>query len=161
MGISVNLARLLDDEKCFAFVREMRWPCGVSCPKCASLEVVRNGHDDTQPFRQRYLCSGCGSRFDDLTGTILAGRHQSLKVWVLCLYLMGLNLSNRQIAGELELAEGDVQAMTGQLRAGLMDRAEAPLLEGEVEIDEVYVIAGHKGHPAAVQKKAAKDGATG
>ena len=43
-----------------------------------------------------------GARFDDLTGTVLAGHHQPLRVWVLCLYFMGLNLSNRQIAQELQ-----------------------------------------------------------
>ena len=32
---------------------------------------------------------------------------------------MGLNLSNQQIAGELDLNAGDVQAMTEQLRAGI------------------------------------------
>ncbi len=58
-------------------------------------------------------------RFDNLAGTILAGHHQPLRVWVLCLYFMGLNLSNRQIAQELNLAVSDVQAMTEQLRQGL------------------------------------------
>jgi hypothetical protein len=33
----------------------------------------------------------------------------------LCLYFMGLNLSNQQIASELDLNVGDVQAMTEQL----------------------------------------------
>ena len=46
---------------------------------------------------------GAAARFDDLTGTVLAGHHQPLRVWVLCLYFMGLNLSNRQIAKELDL----------------------------------------------------------
>jgi transposase-like protein len=161
MGIVVNLAGLLDDAKCFEFVRRTRWPAGVGCPKCGSGHVSRNGHDETQPERQRYLCRDCEGRFDDLTGTILAGHHQPLKTWVVCLYLMGLNVSNRQIAQELGLQESDVQAMTVKLRQGLSDRAEAPVLSGEVEIDEVYVVAGHKGNPAAVQKKAAKDGATG
>ena len=32
-------------------------------------------------------------------------------------------------------------------------------LEGVVEIDEVYVVAGHKGNPVATQKKVARDGA--
>jgi hypothetical protein len=43
-----------------------------------------------------------------------------LKVWVLCLYLMGLNLSNAQIAAELDLASGDTQQMTAQLREGVV-----------------------------------------
>src|SRR3954451_9246781 len=153
----VNLSALLDDAKCFAFVRQHRWPEGVHCPGCDSGAVIRNGCDDTQPHRQRYGCKACAGRFDDLTGTVLAGHHQPLRVWVLCLYFMGLNLSNRQIASELGLSGSDVQAMTEQLRRGLVARAPAARLEGEVEIDEVYVVAGHKGQPAAVAKRGGSD----
>ncbi len=149
----VNLSGLMDDAKCFALVRQHRWPEGVRCPGCSSPSVIRDGCDDTQPHRQRYRCKACASRFDDLTGTVLAGHHQPLRIWVLCLYFMGLNLSNRQIAGELGLAVSDVQAMTEQLRAGLLAKVPAVELTGEVEIDEVYVVAGHKGQPAAVAKR--------
>ena len=45
---------------------------------------------------------------------------QSLRAWVLCLYFMRLNLSNEQIAAELDLAAGDVQTMTTQLRDGIV-----------------------------------------
>src|ERR671921_377097 len=148
-----NLSALLVDAKCFALVRQHRWPDGVRCPACASSAVIRDGCDDTQRSRQRYRCKACAGRFDDLTGTVLAGRHQPLRVWVLCLYFMGLNLSNRQIAQELDLDEDDVQAMTEQLRSGVVAKTPAVRLEGAVEIDEVYVIAGHKGNPAAVAKK--------
>jgi transposase-like protein len=149
----VNLSGLLDDAKCFALVREHRWPDGVCCPRCDSFTVIRNGCDDTQCARQRYRCKACAGRFDDLTGTVLAGHHQPLRVWVLCLYFMGLNLSNRQIALELGLSPSDVQAMTEHLRRGLVAKAPAARLEGEVEVDEVYVVAGHKGQPAAVAKR--------
>src|SRR4051794_40767610 len=66
---------------------------------------------------------------------------------------MDLNLSNRQIAQELNLNEDDVQAMATSLREGLVARAPEVVLGGEVEADEVYVVAGHKGNPAAVQKR--------
>src|SRR3954453_11087582 len=144
----VNLSALLDDAKCFALVRQHRWPEGVRCPGCGSDAVIRDGGDDRQPCRQRYRCKACAGRFDDLTGTVLAGRHRPLRVWVLCLYLMGLNLSNRQIALELGLCGSDVQVMTEQLRHGLAAKLPPARLEGEVEIDEVYVVAGHKGRPA-------------
>ena len=157
----VNLSGLLDDAKCFAFVRQHRWPEGVRCPCCDSGAVIRDGCDDTQRYRQRYRCKVCTSRFDDLTGTVLAGHHQPLRVWVLCLYFMGLNLSNRQIASELGLSGSDVQAMTEQLRRGLIAKAPEIRLEGEVEIDEVYVVAGHKGQPAAVAKRGGSAGAAG
>src|SRR5215203_320402 len=157
----VNLSSLIDDAKCFELVGQHRWPDGVRCPSCGSASAARHGRDDTQPHRQRYRCSACGARFDDLTGTVLAGHHQPLRVWVLCLYLMGLNLSNRQIAQELGLAGPDVQLMTEQLRHGLAAKLPAVRLEGEVEIDEVYVVAGHKGQPAAVAKRGVRDGAAG
>ena len=56
---------------------------------------------------------------------------------MLCHYLMGLNLSNRQIAQELDLIASHVQAMTEQLRTGLMAKVPAVALDGEVEIEEV------------------------
>ena len=80
---------------------------------------------------------------------------------MLCLYLMGLNLSNRQIAKELDLGASDVQAMTEHLRQGLTAETPAVILDGEVEIDEVYVVAGHKGNPTAVAKKGASGAAAG
>jgi hypothetical protein len=51
--------------------------------------------------------------------------------------------------------------MTEALRAGLAAKAPAARLEGEVEIDEVYVVAGHKGQPAAVAKRGVPAGAAG
>ncbi len=75
---------------------------------------------------------------------------------------MGLNLSSRQIARELDLCVSDVQAMTEALRGGLAARTPPVRLEGEVEVDEVYVVAGrHKGQPAAVAQRGASGGGAG
>jgi transposase-like protein len=147
----INLATLIDDAKCYELIRHYRWPEGVRCTACSSTAVIRHGHDERH--RQRYRCKDCGARFDDLTGTILAGHHQPLRVWVLCLYFMGLNLSNQQIARELGLNDDDVHDMASHLREGLVAKVPEATLDGEVEADEVYVVAGHKGNPAAVQKK--------
>src|SRR3954464_14423870 len=157
----VNLASLLDDAKCFALVRQHRWPEGVRCPGCGSEAVGRQGCDETRRHRQRYLCKRCAGPCDDLTGTVLAGPHQPLRVWVLCLYFMGLNLSNRQIAQELGLDASDVQAMTEHLRQGLVARAPVAKLDGTAEVDEVYLVAGHKGQPAEVVKRGGRDGVAG
>ena len=113
----VNLSSLIDDAKCYALVRQRRWPDGVRCPARDSRAAIRDGCDGTQP--------------------------------------------NRQIAQELGLAGPDVQLMTEQLRHGLAAKLPAVRLEGEVEIDEVYVVAGHKGQPAAVAKRGVRDGAAG
>ena len=152
--MALNLFPLIDDQKCFQTVRERRWPAGVRGPHCDSTQVTKRGFDDTQQDRQRYRCGGCEQEFDDLTGTVFAGHHQPLRVWVWCLYFMGLNLSNSQIAKELGLDPDSAQDMTTQLRNGVLAKQPVVVLSGEVECDEVYVVAGHKGHPEAVKKKA-------
>jgi transposase-like protein len=110
----INLSSLVDNAKWFELVRQHRWPEAVRCPKCASAEVVRNGRDDTQPHRQRDLCRSCRDRFANLTSTVLAGHHPLLRLWLLCPYLIGLNLSNRQIAQELGVDENE--AATASVR---------------------------------------------
>lgn len=118
----IHIQNLVDDAKCYEVVRHLRWPEGVCCPWCGSAQVTKRGFHTRQVERQRYECQACDRQFDDLTATIFEGHHQPLKVWVLCLYLMGLNLSNEQIGAELDLASGDAQAMTRQLRAGVVEK---------------------------------------
>jgi hypothetical protein len=122
----VNLQTLIDNAQCFETVRAMPWPHGVRCPECDSAEVTKDGRNDTQP---------------------------ELRVWTLCLSFRGLNLSNEQIAQELGLDPDDAQVMASQLREGILERTPEVRFSGEVEGDEVYVVAGEKGHPKAVRNK--------
>ena len=117
--MQVNIKDLIDDAQCYDTVRELRWPEGRTCPCCDSKRVIRKGFNKKEPARRHYQCQECGSKFDDLTKTIFSGHHQPLKVWILCLYFMGLNLSNDQIAKELSLNRSDVFQMTTQLREGV------------------------------------------
>jgi len=94
------------------------------------------------------------SLLDDLTNTVFSGSHHPLSTWMLCLYFMGLNLSNKQIAAELEMNENTIQEMTTTLRSGIVVQESTIELSGTVECDEVYVVAGHKGHPESVKKRA-------
>ena len=103
--MQVNITKLIDEVQCYQTVRELRWPDGIVCPSCESKEVIKRG-------------------FDDLTDTIFAGHHQPLKVWILCLYFMGLNLSNEQIAHELSINESDAYQMTTALRGGIVKKSQ-------------------------------------
>jgi transposase-like protein len=144
---------LINDAKGYESVRQLRWPHGVKCPWCKSDNVRKRGVHQRPRDRPRYRCTTCHTNFDDLTNTVLAHHHQPLRKWVLCLYLMGLHLSNEQIGQELDLNKDDVHQMTSQLRSGVVDLKPATELEGTVACDEVYIVAGHQGHPEAVKKK--------
>jgi transposase-like protein len=82
------------------------------------------------------------------------GRHQPLSVWFADLYLMGLNVSNRQMAEELNLNESDGQVMAEALRGGIVQRRPPVRMGGVVECDEVSVMAGHKGRPDRIKGRA-------
>ena len=156
----VNIRNLIGEAQCYEAVRELRWPTGVQCIACNNTNVKRNGRKGEENACQKYTCNNCGKCFDDLTGTVLSGHHQPLKVWILCLYLMGLNLSNRQIAQELEICESDAHQMTTALREGIVAKAPETVLSGEVEMDELYIVAWHKGQPWEVKKRGGKAGET-
>ena len=94
----ITIKQRVSEAECYAIIRQLRWAEGVSCPHCDGCDTIRRGYDSAQRVCQRYQCKTCGKRFDDLSGTVLPGHHQPLSVWVLCLYFMGLNLSNQQIA---------------------------------------------------------------
>ena len=47
----------------------------------------------------------------------------------------------------------DAQYMAKIIRSGIVEKKPELVLSGEVEFDEVYVVAGHKGNPAAVKKE--------
>ena len=65
---------------------------------------------------------------------------------------------NRQITLELDLDASDAQPMMEQLRRSLVAKMPAVELIGKVEINKVYIVAGHKGQPVAVSlAKSLKD----
>lgn len=151
--MEINIQNLIDDARCYEAVRDLRWPGKTFCPHCNSDDIIKRGKDDTEPHKQRYECKQCCKRFDDLTNTVFSGHHQSLKTWIIFLYFMGLNLSTEQISKELNLNKDDAHYMASILRSGVVEKKPKIKLSGEVECDEVYVVAGHKGNPAAVKKR--------
>ena len=151
--MELALLPLIDDAKCFTMVRKLRWPEGVSCPRCESMRVTRRGLDETQPDRQRYVCGDCGRNLDDLTDTIFAGHHQPLRVWLLCLYFLGLNLSNRQIARELGVDEDSAHDMATQLRTGIVARQPEVVLSGRSKATKSTWLQAIKGLPRRSKKR--------
>jgi transposase-like protein len=109
---------LITDAKRYEAGRQLRWPEVGKCPWRESDKVKKRGMHQRTRERQHYHCNACDRDFDDLMNTVFSHHHQPLRKWVLCLYLMGLNLSKEQIAEELDLDKYDVFQMATQLRSG-------------------------------------------
>lgn len=157
MCFPLSINNLIDDKKCYDEVRRIRWDGEPCCPKCKSQNIIKRGKHNSKDYCQRYECKDCLKRFDDLTDTVFSGHHQPLKTWIIFSYFMGLNLSTLQISQEIGLNKNDAHEMAEVLRKGIVDKKPEPFLSQEVECDEVYVVAGHKGQPAKVKKKEERD----
>lgn len=148
-----DITDVMSDEECFKKLRALRWPEGIVCPHCKSTDCREVGSASKKKPTLKYRCGSCHKNFNDLTGTIFRSSHVSLKKWLFCLYLMNLNVSNAQIAQELGVSERTVSDMCNKLRNKVYETRPEIQLSGEVELDEVYVVAGHKGNPEAVKKR--------
>jgi transposase-like protein len=120
--IKLQLSKLLDKQQCFDAYRSIRWAEGVVCPHCQSKEIRKNGQDSKHKEVQHYECKGCKRYFDDLTETIFSGSHHPLTHWITVLYLMNLNISNAQIADDLEISESTVYQMCSTIREGVVKK---------------------------------------
>ena len=69
------------------FVRN-RWPNGVACPKCGSVNI----QERTTRKPQAYRCRDCRKDFSVKTGTVMQGSNIPLSKWTLAAYLMTTNL---------------------------------------------------------------------
>lgn len=57
----------------FADLIEVRANKGVECPRCHSVEFVKNG---TRKGIQRYKCKDCNTAFSDLSNSFLSRTHK-------------------------------------------------------------------------------------
>jgi hypothetical protein len=74
---------------------------------------------------------------------------------------MGRNLSHHQRAQALARHAADGHQLPCQVRQGLVAQKSTATVSGEVACDEVYLVAGPKGKPAAVANRGGADGADG
>lgn len=150
----LRIQDIVDDRLCYEKVRELRWSEGVRCPHCQSKDHKRHGHHNSCEHRYRYQCKSCQKYFDDLTNTVFQGHHQPLKVWIICLYLMGLNLSNAQIGQELGLSQNDCHAMTSLLREGVYEKRPQEVLGAKWNLTSCTSLPVTKGIRNRLKKKA-------
>src|SRR5262249_15855635 len=144
---------LQDDQKAADYLRQVRWPTGVTCPRCGSDAVEPRERCDNG--LQRFNCGPCAMRLDqqcamftDWTSSIFEESKLRPLEWLLVMGLWQLKLNATEIA-----AAADIQARTAQRCINLLDGGiyetyhldPSRQLENQVEADECYQSAGSKG----------------
>jgi transposase-like protein len=135
----MNLPKLIEqfgsDEKCRARLTELRWPNGITCPRCESKSISRVIE------RDQYDCNACRYQFSVTSGTIFHDTHLSLSKWFLAIYLMTESkkgMSALQIKRTLCIAYETAWYLCHRIRFAMRE-INAELLRGVVEVDETYV----------------------
>ena len=157
MTLMEIIKRFDTEEKAEAWFIEQRWPDGVICPFCESLEVSPRPTRKPQPFR----CRSCRKDFSVKTGTLLHRSHLPLSKWAIAYYLFATNLkgvSSMKLYRDLGITQKTAWYMAHRTRQTLT--AEGDKFAGAAEVNETY-IGGKEGNKHSDKKLRAGRGAVG
>ena len=124
-----------NDDACLDFLKNARWPDGITCAKCDRT---------TKHFRisgrKVYGCEFCGSHVSPTADTIFHKSSTSLRSWFHAMFLMAstrTGISAKQLEREIGVTYKTAWRMFTQIRK-LMAQGDIVLV-GEVEVDETYI----------------------
>jgi transposase-like protein len=124
-----------DERTAFDYMRNRRWPNGVTCPRCGSDRV------HLIETRMKWRCNGCTKQFSVKVGTIFEDSPLSLTKWIPAMWLIA-NAKNGISSYELHRGLGVTQKtawfMLHRIRLA-MQNGTLEKLGDDVEIDETYI----------------------
>lgn len=137
-----------DDETCKQFLMDLRWPEGVTCPRCHRSERIYTLK--ARPFHWTCKNADCGGkngyRFSVISHTIFQDTKIPLKLWFKVGYLMLVSKKgvsalqvHRVIFGEDSGSDYRTSWYMCHRWRAAMRNEEFMQLSGEVEVDETYV----------------------
>jgi len=136
---AMSVVKLADqfgsEERCRAYVEELRWPDGIACPRCKGTTISRLRK------RWQFECDSCRYQFSPTAGTIFHDSHLPLFKWFMAIYLMGESrkgISANQMKRTLEVSYKTAWYLCHRIREAMKDTDTAPL-EGVVEVDETWI----------------------
>ena len=96
-----SLNRFTTEIDCEEFLRSVRWPDGIACPRCGGRRI---GKVTTQNVHR---CKSCRNKFTDKTGTVLNDSRVELEKWLAVIAVEAVHpdiLTVRQVRDVLGLA---------------------------------------------------------
>ena len=123
------------EDKCRKAIYESRWEKhDVVCPFCGQHHCVSRTDG-------RFHCSHCNANFSVLVGTIFENTKISLRKWFIAMYLISSHkkgISSAQLSRDIHVTQKTAWYILHKVRT-LYHQYDTPALEGEVEMDEMYL----------------------
>ena len=144
-----------DNETAEQWFIQQRWPDGVCCPACGSVNVQTGAKHPTMPFRCRE--KECGKLFSTKTGTVMEGSKIGYQDWIIATFQMMTSLksvSSMKLHRDLGITQKSAWFLTHRLRAALSQGKTQ--FNGPVEVDETY-FGGKRRNMSNARRKALAD----
>lgn len=123
-----------NENSCYEWLFNTRWPNGFICPKCGGKEYWRI------TTRDLYKCSHCRHQVSLTAGTIFHKTRTPLMKWFMLIFRMATSktgVSINEMRRQLEIKDyKTVWTMAHKVRKAMADRDAKYKLAGLVEMDE-------------------------
>ena len=147
----MKLMEAFDTEtECREYLEGLRWPKGLSCPRCKGETISRIAK------RDQFDCDSCRYQFSVMSGTIFHDSHLPLPKWFAATYLLcesRKGMSANQIKRMLGISYKTAWYLCHRIRAAMTEAEHR--MTGTVEIDETYIGGKQRGHKDQLKNKAA------
>ena len=124
-----------DPKACFELMVEIRWPKGVTCPRCSSNRVTLFSN------RPMFKCNACKKQFSVKVGTIFEDSPLGLEKWLPALWLLANcknGISSCEVARDLGVTQKTAWFMLHRIRHAIK-QGSIEKTGGLVEADETFI----------------------
>ena len=135
---------------------ETRWPAGIGCPFCGSLDVLIGAAHKSMPYR----CRSCDRRFSVRSATAMQSSKLGYQTWAVAIYLVTTSLkgvSSMKLSRDLGITQKSAWHLAHRIRQTWADDGDTPFV-GPVEVDETYVGGKAKNKHASERDRIGKRG---
>ncbi len=146
-----------DDATAERWFVQSRWPNGIACHACGSLNIQERRTRKPQPYR----CRDCRKDFSVKTGTPMQGSNLGLRIWAIAFYLMATGIkgtSSMKLHRDLGVTQKTAWHLAHRIRESWARKQQR--FAGPVEADETFV-GGKERNKHAKKKLRAGRGAVG
>ena len=115
------LAAFGSDDKCRAYLEQLRWPEGVRCPRCDADKAISR-----LERRGQFDCNSCGYQFSVRVGTVLQDSQLPLWKWVLAVLVMAESkegISANQLKQVLGVSYKTAWYLSHRIRSSMKNEA--------------------------------------
>lgn len=131
----------LNDEACWNYLVNIRWPSGFKCPEC-------DGNKGWMNNRYLFECTCCGNQTSITAGTVLEGTRKSLREWFHAMWWICTQTTGGSAKGLQRLlglnSYQTAWSWLHKLRTAMV-RSDREQLSKVVEVDETFVGGAHSG----------------